>query len=334
MIDGATFLCLTCSSSLPPRRVSSKAPVLPTGASQSNDEIFITRCCNRPICPACIAANPRLARYDPCLRCLGGVGAVSASSSASVKALGGQSRHTTGQRVNVDGAMRDEDVFVLGDDELDDAPESTDSAIETPTTPPPAYAGPTAGAAGGIAISSTIRASVSSEALQESVESDNEISSDPDKLGPRIPAFTPPKYCIKANDTLIGIALKFGIDGRLLCRLNGLPPTTLRTTPHLLHTRTFLTLPPSARIADPGVAKNGALEREDTEYHIQRARERAEKRLQVLTKETDWRVAKAQEIRELVRQGAGTQTSSCRCCWRVLSRRRDLGGACYRSLFR
>lgn len=70
--------------------------------------------------------------------------------------------------------------------------------------------------------------------------------------------------------------------------MNSLPPSTLRTTPHLLHTRTFLILPPNARVPATPVDPQ---EQSSRDQH--RARERAEKRLQVLTKEVDWRVAKA-----------------------------------------
>ncbi|KAJ7659954.1 hypothetical protein B0H17DRAFT_954497 [Mycena rosella] len=109
-------------------------------------------------------------------------------------------------------------------------------------------------------------------------------------------ASPPSKYYIKRNDTLQGIALRFGLDASTLlphlCRLNGLPPSTLSTTPHLLHTRGFLTLPPAvqsklqASDARPSTDEERARE-------ARRARERAEKRLQTLTKEVDWRVAKA-----------------------------------------
>ncbi|KAH9063868.1 hypothetical protein EDB87DRAFT_1541379, partial [Lactarius vividus] len=60
-------LCLACSSSLPPRLAASLG---------QSPELFFTRCCGRPICPSCLTANPRLARYNPCLLCLGGMGAV------------------------------------------------------------------------------------------------------------------------------------------------------------------------------------------------------------------------------------------------------------------
>ncbi|PBK92767.1 hypothetical protein ARMGADRAFT_908399, partial [Armillaria gallica] len=92
------------------------------------------------------------------------------------------------------------------------------------------------------------------------------------------------KYYIKRTDTLQGIALRFGVDGRELCRLNNLPPSTLSITPHILHTREFLLLPP---------ASHPKLRASDSEPTGRRETERAEKRLQVLTKEVDWRVAKA-----------------------------------------
>jgi len=66
-----------------------------------------------------------------------------------------------------------------------------------------------------------------------------------------------------------------------LCRLNDLPTTTLSTTPHILHTRTTILLPPSSKSLpeDPALAEA-------------RRVERAEKRFQMVTKEVDWRVAK------------------------------------------
>ncbi len=84
-------LCLVCSSSLPPLRSSSSA-----------SDIFITNCCQRPICPSCITSNPRIARYDPCLACLVGVGVLT-STPGSLEVR----------------AMTDEDTFILGDDDED-----------------------------------------------------------------------------------------------------------------------------------------------------------------------------------------------------------------------
>ena len=67
--------------------------------------------------------------------------------------------------------------------------------------------------------------------------------------------------------------------------MNSLPLRTLSTTPHLLHTRRILLLPPGKRVPPlPSV---------DPETTAARNRERAEKRFQFVTKEVDWRVAKA-----------------------------------------
>jgi hypothetical protein len=78
--------------------------------------------------------------------------------------------------------------------------------------------------------------------------------------------------------------------GHLLCRMNDLPASTLRTTPHLLHTRTVLRLPPSARLPPPSAPLDPTA---NAERAARISRERAAKRLQTVTKETDWRIAKA-----------------------------------------
>lgn len=102
---------------------------------------------------------------------------------------------------------------------------------------------------------------------------------------------TPLKYYITRNDTLQGIALRYGLNGHELCRLNNLPPSSLRTTPHLLHTRRYLTLPPSARQLSGSASNENSEEVKERQVRIQL--EKAEKRLQTLTKEVDWQIAKA-----------------------------------------
>lgn len=68
--------------------------------------------------------------------------------------------------------------------------------------------------------------------------------------------------------------------------MNALPPSTLTVTPHLLHTRTTLVLPPTARRppSPPPVDVQQRLE--------QRAKEKAAKRLQFVTKEVDPHIAR------------------------------------------
>ncbi|KAG5645530.1 hypothetical protein DXG03_005805 [Asterophora parasitica] len=117
-----------------------------------------------------------------------------------------------------------------------------------------------------------------------------------DEEGESVPSreeteFSVRKYHITKSDTLQGIVLRFGLDGHELCRLNNLPPSTLRTTPHLLHTRRYIILPMTGRNVGVPLVKETAEQARKRE--VIRGKERAEKRLQLLTKEVDWRVAKA-----------------------------------------
>ncbi|KAI0635686.1 hypothetical protein C8Q77DRAFT_1155458 [Trametes polyzona] len=240
----AVSLCLACSASLPPRKDDTK--------------VHYTQCCSRPICPHCVSTNPRLARYNPCLRCLAGVNAVSAKSPP------GSSSAIRGAGIpNVDGAVRDEDIFVVDDE---DSESDTDSEQFGP-----AIGENTANKTPNV---STSPLPPSTDDVQRAANGSSGI----------------PKYFIRPEDTLLGICLKLGIDGRVLCRLNNLPVSTLRTTPHLLHTRSFIILPPTASSPPP---LSPAEQAADEERRAKLARERAETRFQALTKETDRDVAKA-----------------------------------------
>ncbi|KAI0734216.1 hypothetical protein C8Q72DRAFT_455120 [Fomitopsis betulina] len=284
-LDPSISLCLACSASLPPRKALASPTAPKYRASNALDEIFMTECCQRPICPACVSTNPRLARYNPCLHCLGGVGAIRAAVPVDALRSGEKS---VGGRVNVDGGVEDEDVYVLGDDDEDEE-ENTEGAAQRsvdgksaasdsppPATPPPAYSE--------ITSFRPPHQLLSSQPLPKEdrpVQATGYASS---------PSSSLQRYYIQSNDTLIGIALRFRIDGQTLCRLNDLPLSTLRTTPHLLHTRTSLVLPASAASGSKApVIPNKPSPGEEA----RRARERAESRFRVLTKEADYRVARA-----------------------------------------
>lgn len=161
-----------------------------------SSELFLTKCCARPICPTCLAHNPRLARYDPCLACLGGVRAVGSPRSAAEAPI------------NIDAAVRDEDVYAIGDDEEEDdldagealaGSSGSSDGLPAPVTPPPAY--PT----------ELPTESSSSPASNQGVNpgQDNDTNEKLEDSASR-------RYYIRQDDTLLGIALRHGVDVRTI----------------------------------------------------------------------------------------------------------------------
>ncbi|KAG6900218.1 hypothetical protein C0993_001287 [Termitomyces sp. T159_Od127] len=206
------------------------------------------------------------ARYNPCLACLGGVDVVWKSN------LDTSSR--PGERPNLDGAVREEDTFVLGEDDSDYEVEKEDSPIDSPNR--------------NLSLAVQDAIETSTHGL---VQRPTSPRTEEEGMGQDISESSPLKYYIAQSDTLQGIVLRFGLDGHQVCRLNNLPPSTLRTTPHLLHTRRYLILPPSARQA--GLPINKETSDQAAAREARWGKERAEKRLQTVTKEVDSYVAKA-----------------------------------------
>jgi hypothetical protein len=243
---------------------SSLPPRLPA------DKTFRTRCCGRPICPGCLESRPRLANYDPCLACLSGVGATS-SSGAATKAP------------SPPPLAQAEELFSIGDE--DDAEPERDPEDAADAAPPPYDA---------------------SAAAPPDLAPEHAAAPPPaPPAAPVDPAAAPAKrlYHLKPHDTLAGLALRFGVSTRALCVANGLPPAAARASPHLLHTRTSVLVPPPAGAlsglttlvfdaadADPAEDEDPA---ERRAREARRARERAAVRLQTLTKEQDGLVARA-----------------------------------------
>jgi hypothetical protein len=193
-IDRTTTLCLACSSSLPP--------------STTSTAIYITKCCQRPICPSCISSNPRLTRYDPCLFCLGGVDLVGMNGSSS-----SQSHRFMNilipANANINGEVRDQDTFILGDDDDDDDDDDEENEEEnlkisagdgaaSISSPPPLY-------------ESIVDPWKEEESPphETTIPTSNAISqpssSKPDNTRPY-------RYHINRSDTLQGLSLRFGID--------------------------------------------------------------------------------------------------------------------------
>jgi hypothetical protein len=208
MLDRRTTLCLACSSSLPPK--------------VDDSELFMTKCCERPICPRCLETNPRLARYNPCLVCLAAVGVIQASSSAgnrNGRKLGaGRDSGVQSVRVeNLDGGVKDRDLFVLEDgdeeSESDDdmsvdgeeggrfprsaAPPPPDVIHNTsplPKTPPPPSV-----------TDDTEEPQITNATPTPLTPNEDERPPEPD---------VPAVYRLRRGDTLTGIALRFRLDVR------------------------------------------------------------------------------------------------------------------------
>ena len=192
-VDRNTTLCLACSSSLPPSKATNDA----------SSAIYITKCCQRPICPSCISSNPRLSRYDPCLFCLGGVDLVGMNGPSSSQGH----RFMIPADVNINGEVRDQDTFILGDDD-DDEEEEAERKIS----------------AGGGAASISSPPLYDSESIidpwkegesprhESATLTSNSISQAEEPSFPKHGNTRPYRYYINRSDTLQGLSLRFGID--------------------------------------------------------------------------------------------------------------------------
>ena len=189
-IDRTTTLCLACSSSLPPKTTN-----------DSSTAIYITKCCQRPICPSCLSSNPRLSRYDPCLFCLGGVDLVSMNGPSSSQ---GQRLTPLPADVNINGEVRDQDTFVLGDDDDDENDEerleSSAGDGATSISSPPLYE------------SIVDPWKDESPPHETATLTSNPISLAQEPSFPKPDNTRPYKYYINRSDTLQGLSLRFGID--------------------------------------------------------------------------------------------------------------------------
>lgn len=188
---------------------------------------------------------------------------------------------------NVDGAVRDEDVFVVGDEEIEEQM-SDREAVQIPstvTTAPP----------------NTLPTELTRQPEHDATGTPRGGSEEEPPDGNQS---SPGRYYIRPDDTLLGISLRLGINvgavrvfffassgvtlvhqGRALCKLNDIPPSTLNTTPYLLHARTFLILPDSHSQHATSVPS--------AEEDARQTRVRAQIALQRLTKETDGGIAQA-----------------------------------------
>ncbi|KAF8623611.1 hypothetical protein AX17_007314 [Amanita inopinata Kibby_2008] len=250
-IDESTALCLACSSSIPPAIIRRQKQRLQGGCdAKADSEEVLFTNCCER--PICPSCVTTNPRLGQYDPCLHCLGGVDVIGLSQQKVALTQSvSHVVTQ---------DQDVFILGEDEDDQNEDGEEKSL--PETAPPPY--------------------------EEPVQDTSPTVAVGDFHELREPA--PVKYYLSRGDRLQGIALRFGVNGHELCRMNKLPPSTLNTTPHLLHTRTFILLPPSNTKAREAVDRMSG---EDAERKVIIERERAVKKLQMVTKEVDWRIAKA-----------------------------------------
>jgi len=264
MKQQSDVLCLFCSSTLLPRQ---------QGAYESRFPKWSTPCCLQPICESCLARNPRLLFYNPCLKCLTGVGALKFRKNPPVENLRVLEPNAGSHFVIVAGDGSDDS------DEGEDLRSSLLPHVGTSDPPHGMSNGTTImGEDGHAAVSQKLPLHPSHTAKGSELLAQRRSGSSSNTL-----LASTSEYYIKSKDTLRGIALRLGVDARKLCVLNKLPISTLSTSPQLLHTLTILKLPPETKIPSPPPSPD---ELRRIEMN------RVGKRIQLVTKEADWRVAK------------------------------------------
>lgn len=181
----------------------------------------MTKCCGRPICPRCLETNPRLARYNPCLACLAGAGVIQATSSVRSRSGGkhtGDSGDQSARVENLDGAVKDQDLFALGDDNEDDEDDDVstngeeEAHVYRSASPPPSDAIQTVSP---LPKTPPPPPPVIDNAGEESPATDAGEDQQPTKPDP------PAIYRLRRGDTLMGIALRFRLD---VCFFHGSRP--------------------------------------------------------------------------------------------------------------
>ncbi|CBQ71687.1 conserved hypothetical protein [Sporisorium reilianum SRZ2] len=229
-------LCLACSSTIP-------ASVKPASVYQHG-------CCSRLVCASCLEANPRLTTFCP--HC----------EDAQAAFRKGPRRDVTrvGQVVfDAEAALElheEEEVapppyseakaseFVVDDD----ADEEECARVEKRT----------AGKAPSLLLRQASKSSAGAEV--DVAPSTAEPTPGPTSFRRKVDPHTPTlstsitsnndastrQYYLRKTDTLQSIAIRFAVSTNELCLLNTLPRAVLSSSPHLLHTRSFILIPAHA----------------------------------------------------------------------------------------
>ncbi|GAA5943092.1 hypothetical protein JCM3775_000643 [Rhodotorula graminis] len=249
-------LCTTCCTTL------DGSTAVPSHSEKADPPPVSFACGLHQVCGACVRKNRRLAQS--CVLCETANDVLGGTSTSAPATSTATPRATSPPRYDVEKADGD---FVLGGDSDDEDP-----AARTAGSPPP----PPLGDEGALG--------EAGEGLEAppAYEAGGVELGDADGKGRREQCAL---HHVRPHDTLVGLAFEYGVEGHVLCQLNKLPLSTLSTTPHLLHTKPFLILPPTARrpssSAEPILP--APLERKRLVV----------RRFQVATKCADWATARA-----------------------------------------
>ncbi|GAA5911798.1 hypothetical protein JCM6882_003358 [Rhodosporidiobolus microsporus] len=214
-------LCVACCATLNASHgLSEKALPSHTEKSEPPPTTFP---CGHTACGACVRKRRRLGQS--CILCstaqdvLGGGASAPSSSSTSLNSSRGR-RPPAYAAPPPAPAAQDEGDFVLGGDS--DEEDADEDGKDEPLTPPPEEEW------------GDLPPAYGEDGVVRQVDGKRKREQ-------------PGLHYLKPEETLGGLALRYGVPGHVLCTLNKLPISTLSTTPHFLHTLPFLLLPPGSR---------------------------------------------------------------------------------------
>ncbi|KAJ9478439.1 WD_REPEATS_REGION domain-containing protein [Pseudozyma hubeiensis] len=239
-------LCLACSSTIPPNAKPAS--------------IYVHGCCSRPVCENCVVSNPRLITFCPI--CEDAHAAFRKGPRGDVTRKGevvfdfdsviGRQEHKEEEGVEPPpySEEREEEgagkfVIDAGDEEGEVVKEKRPALLMRQ-------------ASKSVAEAEVDVAPQSAALATEDTSSDSNLTSIRRKVDPHntasstIPSSSTSstgstrQYYLRKTDTLQSIAIRFSVSSNELCLLNSLPRAVLSTSPHLLHTRSFILLPSQA----------------------------------------------------------------------------------------
>lgn len=249
-------LCLGCSSTVP--------------AGSKPASIFVHSCCSKPICQNCLAANPRLATFCPiCEHATSAfnkgprydvtrTGQTLFDLDKALESMNGDGEPTSeppAYTENVDPAAQNRaSRFVIDDEDASESiPDITVSSKSLLSLEQREALGPdilqchASKSSAGAELDTTVNCN--SPFSQARIKLDPHHTNKSEAASSSSPKMAKAgdgetrQYWLQKQDTLQSIAIRLGVSSNELCLLNALPRSVLSTSPHLLHTRSFILLP-------------------------------------------------------------------------------------------